>query len=330
MTIPSEIVFERFLNERRARGEKRYAHILGRLAVEEFASDHLYRWFAIWMNRQLSDLGVNSTGGIELPPLRFELVRVTNNEASAHVFETGEYTFVVMTQPMFDGMLGLSRQAVKENWALMTLQIAPAARPEEIAQLLLMMQFTFVGSHEYSHLVRQHLANNPPHAAELGESLMQAQELDADGYAIYHELTYFFHGGGRPLTAQLFKISSSRVLEESILSCFLLSTMIQFCARWAGRIQVGLDPSAEHPPVPFRIQYALLVAEMWCREVGQLSTSWMADGTPRRHFQMAANLFTREKRASWGQQVEWLRTEQNERYLNQIWTAVGRLRTGRG
>ena len=192
VTIPSEVVFERFLNERHARGEKRYAHILGRLAVEELASDHLYRWFVGWMNQQLSDPGVNSTGGVELPPLRFELVRVTNTEASAHVFETGEYSFIVMTQPMFDEMLGLSRSTVRENRGLMTLQIAPAAKPEEIAQLLLMMQFSFVGSHEYSHLVRQHLAHNPPHAAELGESLIQAQELDADGYAIFHETHILF------------------------------------------------------------------------------------------------------------------------------------------
>src|SRR5580704_11560334 len=92
--IPSEVVFERFLNDRRVRGERRYAHILGRLAVEELATNDLYRWFVDWMNKQLSDLGVNSTGGVELPPLRFELVRVRNKEASAHVFETEEYSFI--------------------------------------------------------------------------------------------------------------------------------------------------------------------------------------------------------------------------------------------
>jgi len=328
--IPPDIVFERFLNERHARGERRYAHIVGRLAVEDLAPDHLHRWFADWMNQQLSDIGVNSTGGVTLPPLRFEMVRVRDHEASAHVFESDEYTFIVMTHPMFDEMLDLSRLVVKTNWALMTLQIAPLAKPEEIAQLLLMMQFSFVGSHEYSHLVRQHLSDNPPHAVEIGQSLTQAQEFDADGYALYHELTYFFHGGGRSLTAQLLKISNNRVLEDALLYCFLLSTMIQFCARWAGRIHVESDLAAEHPPVPMRIQRALLVTEMWCREVGEISTSWMTDGTSSRYFQMAANIFPADKRASWGQQIAWLQTEEGEKYQEQIQTSAERLRTGKG
>lgn len=329
MSLPPEIAFERFLREKHARGEKRYGHILGRLAVEELPPDHLYRWFAEWMNRQLSDLGVNSTQGLKLPPLRFELVRVNGKQASAHVFEDGGYAYLVMTQPMFDEMLELSRRAVNTNWALMTLQIAPAAKAEEIAQLLLMMQFSFVGSHEYSHLVRQHLADDPPHAAELGQTLSQAQELDADGYALYHELTYFFHGAGMPLIAQLLRISGGRVLENSIVSCFLLSTMLQFCARWAGRIQIESDLSAEHPPVPIRIQRALAVAEMWCREVGKISTSWMAEETLRRYFQMAAGLFSAEEKASWNRQIDWLRSPESEEYREEIRKAAERLRTGK-
>jgi hypothetical protein len=64
---------------------------------------NLYRWFADWMNQQLSDIGVNSTGGIELPPLRYETVRVRGGEAHAHVFEADEYSFIVVTQPPSNG-----------------------------------------------------------------------------------------------------------------------------------------------------------------------------------------------------------------------------------
>jgi hypothetical protein len=78
-----------------------------------------------------------------------------------------------------------------------------------------------------------------------------------------------------------------------------------------------------------RIQRALLTAEMWCREVGQISTSWMTDGTSSRYFQMAANLFTADKRVSWGQQIAWLQTEEGERYREQIRASAERLRTGK-
>ena len=43
------------------------------------------------MNLQLSDVGVTSTGGVALPPLHFELVRVNNGIAAAHTFEAVEW-----------------------------------------------------------------------------------------------------------------------------------------------------------------------------------------------------------------------------------------------
>ena len=328
MTAP-EVAFERFLHEKHQRREKKYEHISDRIAVEDLPSNHLYRWIADWMNRQLSDIGVTSTGGVALPPLHFELVRVENGEAAAHTFETDEWGFIVMTQPMFDEMLRLARLLVDQNWAFMTLQIAPEAGAEDIAQLLLLMQFCFVTSHEYSHLVRQHLADNPPHAEALGEALSQAQELDADGYGIYHDLAYFFQGGGRMLASQLLKISYDKALENSILSCFLLACMTQFCARWAGKIQVGSDFSAEHPPLPVRIQYTILFVEMWCREVGEMSTTWTTDGTLREYFAAAARLFPHHLKTAWDHQMAWLRCPGSEQYQAEIRRSIDRLRTGK-
>ena len=93
----------------------------------------------------------------------------------------------------------------------------------------------------------------------LGESLRQTQEFDADGYAIYHELSYFFNGAGRQWASMWLKVSSDRALENAILSCFLLSLMLQFGAQWAGKIQIETDLRAEHPPWAIRIQYAILL-----------------------------------------------------------------------
>jgi hypothetical protein len=69
---PPNVAFERFLHEKHNRHEGNYSHICGRVAVEDLPPRHLYRWFTEWMNRQLSDIGVNSTAGVALPPLHFE------------------------------------------------------------------------------------------------------------------------------------------------------------------------------------------------------------------------------------------------------------------
>ena len=233
-----------------------------------------------------------------------------------------------MTKPMLDEMLRLSRLLVDRNPVFMTQQIAPAASAREISELILLMQFGFVMSHEYSHLVRQHLKDQPPHAEALGESLCQAQELDADGYGIYHNLAYFFEGGGRTLASRWLKLSSAKALENSILSCFLLAGMTQFCARWAGNMRLDADIRAEHPPHPLRIEYTLLFVEMWCREVGSISTTWMTDGTIKDYFNAAARLFPSDLKAGWHQLVTWLKSPRSQQYLAEIRRSIHRLRTG--
>jgi hypothetical protein len=292
-------------------------------------SKSVLSWIADWMNHQLSDIGVTSTGGVALPPFHFELVTVNNDVAAAHTFEAAEWGFIVMTQPMFDEMLRLSRLLVDQNAAFFSLQIAPSAGAEEIAQLLLMMQFCFVTAHEYSHLVRQHLKDKPPHADAVGQALSQAQELDADGYGIYHDLPYFFSGAGRTLASRLLNMSSARAVENSILSCFLLAGMIQFCARWAGKIQIESDLAAEHPPLPLRINYMTLFVEMWCRELGGLSTTWMTDGTLKNYFSAAAGLFPPEMKTAWDQQIAWLKSPRSEQYCIEIRQSIDRLRPGK-
>src|SRR5579862_2071336 len=148
--IPPQLAFERFLREKHDRHERKYAHIAGRIAVEDLPPSDVCRWFADWMNHQLSDIGVTSTNGVDLPPLHFEFVSVHREGAAAHVFNAEELTFIVMTRPMFDEMLRLAHELVERNRAFMSLQIAPSATLHEIAQLLLLMQYSFVTSHEYS------------------------------------------------------------------------------------------------------------------------------------------------------------------------------------
>jgi hypothetical protein len=124
---PPEVAFERFLRDKHNRREDKYSHICARVAVEDLPPGHLYRWFTEWMNRQLSDIGVNSTAGVPLPPLHFELVRVNGDQSAAHTFPSEEYSFIVVTQPMFDEMLRLARLLVDGNRAFFSLQIAPEA-----------------------------------------------------------------------------------------------------------------------------------------------------------------------------------------------------------
>jgi hypothetical protein len=134
-----EIELERALQKKLRRGEQGFAHVIGRVPVEDLSSDRLHRWLVEWMNRQLSDIGANSTGGQELLPLHFDLVRVRDNVAAAHVFETDEFGFILVTEPMVKEMLTLSRKLVDQNHAFMVMQIAPDAKLLDIAHFFVFL-----------------------------------------------------------------------------------------------------------------------------------------------------------------------------------------------
>jgi hypothetical protein len=61
--------------------------------------------------------------------------------AQEHAFETEEFGFILMTQPMVAEMNGLSQRLVSRNRDFMSLQIAPLAARKAITDLFVLMQF---------------------------------------------------------------------------------------------------------------------------------------------------------------------------------------------
>jgi len=324
--VPLEVSLERLLHEKHSRKESEYKFITGRLAVENLPHDHIYPWLVSWANRQLWDIGINSSAGRPLPQIHFDIVQVLDDVINAHVFQADSLAFIVVTEPMIKEMCRLSHLFVERHRALMKLQIAPNATTDGSARFLLFMQFCIVVTHEYSHLVR-HWQDDQ--AIDVRHLLSQAQELDADGYGVYHTLTYFFDGEGRSFASQWLKISSDKALENSILDCYLLSVMLQFCAQWAGKTWIVSDRSAEHPPQPVRIEFSILMAEMWLREVHKVATPWMTDGTLNSYFKAVESLFPLDARSSWTPQMSWLRGPESEAYRTAVRRSFDQIRTGK-
>jgi hypothetical protein len=55
----------------------------------------------------------------------------------------------------------------------------------------------------------------------------------------------------------------------------------------------------------------------------------MTDGTLRKYFSAAANLFDPFLKASWNAQISLLNAPESQEYLSQLETGVDRIRTGR-
>ena len=124
-------------------------------------------------------------------------------------------------------------------------------------------------------------------------------------------------------------MSNLKVLDNSILDCFVLSIMVQFCARWAARIQVELDRTRNICPRQCA-RYALLFIEMWRREVAGMTTEWMTAGYLSKYFTAASRLFPGELKRSWNDLITWLKSSQSEEYRSRIRSGLYRIRTGQG
>ncbi len=142
-----------------------------------------------------------------------------------------------------------------------------------------------------------------------------------DGFGIYHALTYFFRGEGSNFAATWLRISNNKALENSILSCSFLALMVQFCARWAGKVQVEFDTCAKHPPHSVRIEYSMLfvdVVQGGGLDFYVVDDRWHAE----RNFRAAARLFAPERKVSWDQQIKWLKSPESEQYRTLIFGSV--------
>jgi len=160
----------------------------------------------------------------------------------------------------------------------------------------------------------------------------QAQELDADGFAIYLALTNFLRGGGRESAlAQLGQQNLQSVeADELLLKCFFAAMMSLFCALWPEHIPITAIRGFRHPPAPVRIEYAIRVAKMWCSQNGSVPESWFGAERFQQVFSAASGVITGVARGQWDTQVEFLRSVDGAKYDQVLLERFEAARKGEG
>jgi hypothetical protein len=144
----------------------------------------------------------------------------------------------------------------------------------------------------------------------------QAQELDADAYAIYLSLANFIRGTGRQSALAQFgrQDLESIQADELLLTCFFLAVTSLFCALWPENIKITSIWQFVHPPAPVRIEYAIRVAQMWCDQNGSVPQSWFGAERFRRLFSVAVDAIGGNPRQQWDAHISFLRSEEGSKY----------------
>jgi hypothetical protein len=331
MTSP-EVILDLFVRTRLCR-EPGCRDYIGKLDIERVESPSFWGLYLIQdtMNEALRLEGVNASGGAAHPPFHFDYLDVAEGSANAHAFQHDDFAFIVVTLPMVLRGWHLSRALSHSPRICHLLSPAPDSLDAESLQgLLFQIQLNFLVSHEYTHHVHGHCVDTPGAMAGLwteflddasdGNLKAQAQELDADGYAIYLALAHLLRSNRRDSAlAQLGPASASTMEGDvQLLTCFFLSVLAFFCAFWRGGIDMNSVHKFRHPPPRVRIKHAIQVAQMKCGQNDSAPASWFSPERFRGFFGAAAEVIGGTARRDWDAQMSFLRSPDGELYDGQL------------
>ena len=300
---PPEVILDRFVRTRLCHNPGCRGYI-GKLDIDRVQSPSFRAFLYLvqeTMNEALRQEGVNASGGVVHRPFHFDYLDVADASANAHAFQHEDSAFIVVTLPMVELVWRLTHALSRSPRIRQLLSAAPDSLDADSLQgLLFQIQLNFLVSHEYTHHVHGHCVDAPGAMAGLwteflgdaknGNLKAQAQELDADGYAIYLALAHLLRSERRETAlGQLgWGSASTRDGDEQLLTCFFLSELAFFCAFWRGGIDMESVYEFLHPPPPVRIKYAIQVAQMWCGQNDSVAASWFSPARFQGFFGAAA------------------------------------------
>jgi hypothetical protein len=279
----------------------------------------------------LNQANANVTDGVSCPTFHFDFV---DSPEPAFAFQHEGYGFIIVSIEMAKLLMQLANTLSLTQPILKLLDI-DAAQPDMVDLLRLMLFFVelnFLVCHEFSHHVHGHLpapfgrglviwkefGSTMPGGPRLEE---QAQEADADSYAVYIVLNNLIAEGGRQLAVPLFAANakSEGELDEALLTLFIAAVGAVFYAIAPEAFDDTRVYARRHPPETLRMNYVMRSATAWCNPNRPLLEKWISLELYQEFMGMvAAALFGPAGRTNWFEQTGFLRSALGEEYVKQL------------
>jgi hypothetical protein len=281
------------------------------------------------LNAALLIESANVSDGVAHPPLHFDYV--TANEPNAIAFQHDNCAFILVTLPMM-GMIQQTSQRLGSSAAIARLLgLAPfdAQITDALAVALFSIQLSFLVSHEYTHHAHEHV--KPDSGGELaihrevtgegaGRLPQQAQEADADGYAVHVVLANLLEGDGREsATIALASKGFSSPADEDLLAQFIFGVAGFFCAFPQVAISSETVYRRSHPPEDVRMNYVIHSMNSWCNQSRPALETWLH--LPRYQAYMRAVVEAVRGaigQPGWDAQLTFLLSPSGKEYLKQL------------
>jgi hypothetical protein len=328
---PPDIVLDRWLKAQareRPRACRSYVGKLDLDKVEPSSFGSFLQFVQGALNLALQSENANASGGAVHPPFHFDYVEVNDGTRNAHAFQHGGFSFIAITFPLVELLWDLSQRLSRSPLVLRLLGIdRDAVRLDALQALFFQFQLSFLVSHEYTHHVHRNCGSPAGGAWDefsqggaRGGLDDQAQELDADGYALYLTLANYVRGTARQNTlAQVGKEGLTDIEgDEFLLTGFFVALTALFCSLWPEDVAPASICQAAHPPAPVRIDYAIRIATMWCNQNASVPELWFGAERFRAIYLSATDAIEGGARPQWDAQIAFLKSDEGKKYDRQL------------
>jgi hypothetical protein len=276
MGTPPEVLLDRFLRSdlRRAADREMYR---GKKDLErlEPGLGSLLTSVQTTFNKALSQRGNTFARG-RASNFHFDYVDATRSNAMA--FELEGYAFIVVTMPFIEELWQTCDQVSRSVQVMGHLkQVATDQQRAAVLAQLFATQLSFVVAHEFAHHDRGHLPhqdsstdlwNEIPTGGTAGSLEQQAQEVDADGWAVYLVLSNLLIGEWREGARTLLELRAATddTLDEILLSSFVLAVanvLFIFPQKFFDERELY---KLVHPPAVARLDRIMANVQTWCEQ----------------------------------------------------------------
>jgi hypothetical protein len=225
--------------------------------------------------------------------------------------------------------LGRASDALSRSSSVSSLlHVVPEEAPDNLVlSLLFATQLSFLVAHEFAHHDRGHLSSRS-HGAGIWNDLdasfccgslrEQAQEIDADGWAVFLQLTHLLLGQGRTTSLAALHIESEPDgrADKLLLSLFVVSVCALLFLWPPAKFDEVSIYNLSHPPQAARMEAIVANIRIWCAgKRPDINTSMTEDRLQKLIGATERAMWELDRGSTWRKQIDFLRSPDGARYI---------------
>jgi hypothetical protein len=247
---------------------------------------------------------------------------------NALAFEYEDYAFIAVTMPLITVLARTCNQLSRSAKVTEVLRTAATEQQREaILAELFTTQLTFVVSHEFAHHDRGHFLQRDSATGFWDEILAvvaegsleeQAQEVEADRWAVYLVLTNLMTGERREGVRGLLghRGIPDDSVDEILLSSFIIAVAAFFFVREPDVCDERTIYKLTHPPQAARMHEVMRNVQDWCKQNRPALEAWMT--LARFQVLMHAVEEASSGTDNWSQQTAFFLTNPGAEYIRRL------------